>query len=158
MFYSFSFPYTFCNSTNDMVVSSRYYACLCGHHELVEFLLQNGEVVLIANRFNTGFVTARALSKRRRMRTSHADTGLTECELSMRIIADVGKLDAKQPSDVVFSPKIYESYFSSAKHKLKYFMPFCFFLSIYKGSVNGDYNRKKAFIFFRNSLQYITGG
>ena len=23
----------------------RYYACLCGHHELVEFLLQNGEFV-----------------------------------------------------------------------------------------------------------------
>jgi len=54
-----------------------YYACLCGHHELVEFLLQNGEVVLIANRFNTGFVTTCALSKRRKMRMSHADTDLT---------------------------------------------------------------------------------
>ena len=61
---------------NFLVVSFRYYACLCGHRELVEFLLQNGEVVLIANRFNTGFVTTRALSKRRRMRTSHADTSL----------------------------------------------------------------------------------
>lgn len=62
---------------NFLFVSFRYYACLCGHHELVEFLLQNGEVVLIANRFNTGFVTTCALSKRRKMRTSHADTDLT---------------------------------------------------------------------------------
>lgn len=104
---------------NFLVVSFRYYACLCGHHELVEFLLQNGEVVLIANIFETGFVTTRALSKRRRMRMSRADTGLTECELScsftIRIIADVGKLDAKQPRDTIgadlFSPKIYECYF-----------------------------------------------
>lgn len=48
---------------NFLFVPFRYYACLCGHHELVEFLLQNGEFVLIANRFNTGFVTTRALSK-----------------------------------------------------------------------------------------------
>ena len=118
-------------SFNFLFLSFRYYACLCGHHELVEFLLQNGEVVLIANRFNTdntGFVTTRSLSKWRRTCTWHTriqvspDMILSSDSLvlfTMSIIADTAKLATVQPRDAIgtdiFFRKLYESQFSSLK-------------------------------------------